>query len=52
VEPNHSQLSLRRQRALLGIRRASLYYEPVEESRWQRTDNEDDAIEVGDGEQV
>ena len=33
MEPNHSQLSLRRQCALLGISRASLYYEPVEESR-------------------
>jgi putative transposase len=33
VEPNHSQLSLRRQCALLGISRASLYYEPGEESR-------------------
>ena len=32
MEPNHSQLSLRRQCALLGISRASLYYEPVEES--------------------
>jgi putative transposase len=33
VEPNYAQLSLRRQCALLGISRASLYYEPVEESQ-------------------
>jgi putative transposase len=33
VEPNHAQLSLRRQCALLGISRASLYYEPAEESQ-------------------
>ena len=33
MEPNHAQLSLRRQCALLGISRASLYYEPVEESQ-------------------
>jgi putative transposase len=32
VEPNHFQLSVRRQCALLGISRASLYYEPVQES--------------------
>jgi putative transposase len=32
VEPNHFQLSVRRQCALLGISRASLYYESVQES--------------------
>jgi putative transposase len=33
VEPEHSEISMRRQCALLGLSRASLYYEPVEESQ-------------------
>ena len=33
MEPEHPAISLRRQCALLGVSRASLYYEPVEESR-------------------
>ena len=33
VEPEHSEISIRRQCALLGLSRASLYYEPVEESQ-------------------
>ena len=32
IEPNHEQLSIRRQCALLGLNRASLYYQPVPES--------------------
>jgi putative transposase len=33
VEPEHPEISIRRQCALLGLSRASLYYEPVEESQ-------------------
>ena len=33
VEPEHPAISIRRQCALLGVSRASLYYEPVEESQ-------------------
>ena len=33
VELEHPQISIRRQCALLGLSRASLYYEPVEESQ-------------------
>jgi len=32
VEPGHPQLSLRRQCALLGLTRSSLYYQPVDDS--------------------
>ncbi|HYT93495.1 MAG TPA: IS3 family transposase, partial [Gemmataceae bacterium] len=32
VEPDHPQLSVRRQCALLGLKRSSLYYEPVGET--------------------
>jgi putative transposase len=32
VEPHHEQLSVRRQCQLLGVNRASLYYQPVDES--------------------
>jgi putative transposase len=33
VEPEHPAISIRRRCALLGLSRASLYYEPVEESQ-------------------
>ena len=33
VQPNHQDLSVRRQCELLGVARSGLYYEPVEESR-------------------
>jgi putative transposase len=33
IEPEHPAISVRRQCALLGVSRASLYYEPVEESQ-------------------
>jgi len=32
IEPSHAQLSVRRQCALLGVNRSSLYYEPVTET--------------------
>lgn len=32
IEPEHDSISLRRQCALIGLARASLYYEPIEES--------------------
>jgi len=32
VEPDHPQLSVRRQCELLGLSRASLYYEPAAET--------------------
>jgi putative transposase len=32
VEPHHEQISVRRQCQLLGVNRASLYYQPVDES--------------------
>jgi putative transposase len=31
VEPEHPEISIRRQCALLGLSRASLYHEPVED---------------------
>jgi putative transposase len=33
VEPEHADLSIRRQCELLGVSRASWYYQPVEESK-------------------
>jgi len=32
VEPHHAQISVRRPCQLLGVNRASLYYQPVDES--------------------
>ena len=32
IEPDHNSISVRRQRQLIGLSRASLYYEPAEES--------------------
>ena len=32
TEPHHDEISLRRQCALLGLARSTLYYEPVPES--------------------